>query len=403
MPNLLCRVRRALGFHLGTQGQRAHETPDQRDALAGVPPATMRVLMVDVQLPRPDRDSGSLRAFTLLSMLRELGCAVDFLPDRDNGPDDYHERLRQIDVRVMARHSPGSLLRASNQGTRYDAIIICRYFLAEYWMPFLRHCFPSARIILDTVDLHHLREMREAELRSNPRQRRLAGGTRRRELGVIARCDETWVVSPDEKKMLVGMQPGASIAVIPNLHADIAAHPPAFEEREGMLFIGGAAHPPNVDAVLWLLKNILPLVHARAPRMKLHLVGTGLSSILPPCLPANVVCHDYVPDLVPLLNSVRIGVAPLRFGAGVKGKVSQCMAHGLPMVLTPCAAEGMHLANDVNAMIASSVEAFADHIVQLHEDRELWNRLSQRGRALVESHFSPAAVMPALRASLANS
>ena len=366
----------------------------------GQVPAGPRVLVIDTALPRPDRDSGSVRAFELLKLIGETGLGIDFLPERGAPGGAPQDALHAIGVRVLPSRPIDAFRRAVRAGTDYQAVIICRYHLAEYWIPLARAWLPKAKLILDTVDLHHLRESREAESRRNRRLRSLAESTRRRELAAISASDETWVVSPTEREYLQSSGCDRPIRLVPNLH-EPCAELPCFDNRNGLLFVGGAGHPPNADAVRWLLRDILPRIHAERPDIQLHLAGAGLSTLMPAPLPRGVTCHDHVPDLGPLFAAVRIGIAPLRFGAGVKGKVSQCLALGLPVVATPCAAEGMHLTNGVHALIAEDAASFAKAIIRLHDDRLLWGSLSSNGRQVIEAHFSPSSVRSTVASSLA--
>lgn len=395
----------------GSQGLRAvlrkFSTPRPEPASGGVRPsdppghipAGPRVLVIDTTLPRPDRDSGSVRAFELLKLIGESGLGIDFLPERGAPGGAPQEALHAIGVRVLPSRPIDAFRRAVRAGTDYQAVIICRYYLAEYWIPLVRAWLPKSKLILDTVDLHHLRESREGELRRSRWLQSLAASTLRRELAAVAASDETWVVSPAEREYLQSSGCDRPIRLVPNLH-ETCAELPCFDNRNGLLFVGGAGHPPNTDAVRWLLRDILPRIHAERPDIQLHLVGAGLSDLMPVPLPHGVICHDHVPDLAPLFAAVRIGIAPLRFGAGVKGKVSQCLALGLPVVATPCAAEGMHLTDGVHALIAEDAAAFAKAIVRLHDDRLLWDTLATNGRQVIESHFSPASVRLTVAASL---
>ena len=386
-------------------GTPASNTHAASDSPAAVPPTEIgapRILVIDAVLPRPDRDSGSLRAFQILKLIRECGYGVDFLAERGVQDGPHLAALRDLGIRILPSARPAEAFRqALHAGADYRAVIVCRYHLAEYWMPFIAAHLPHAKRILDTVDLHHLRESREATLRGSRRLQALAASTRRRELAAIAASDEAWVVSPDEVRLLQSLGCQRPVRLVPNLH-EPGAELPRFDGRSGLLFVGGAGHPPNVDAVRWLLQEILPSLHAARPDIRVHLVGACLSAVVPDPLPSGVTCHDHVPDLSPLLASVRIGIAPLRFGAGVKGKVSQCLALGLPVVVTPCAAEGMHLVHDANALIAEDASAFAAAIIRLHDDRALWDTLSRNGRQVIEAHFSPSSLRATLATSLAH-
>ena len=348
-----------------------------------------RILLVDVSTPRPDRDSGSLRACNLMRLLLGEGFQVDFLPDDGADAGPYTQALQHLGVRVHGGAETGRRRRwfKANAG-RYDAIIISRYHLAEYLVPLLRRHAPRATLVLDTVDLHHLREEREADLRDDRTLRRLAAATRRRELDAIAAADVAWVVSPAEAGLLGRVLPRARIEVLPNLH-EVEAAPAGFGSRSGLMFVGGARHPPNVDAARWLRGEIWPLVRERLPGCTLHIVGEGMASALAGGANADgAIVHGHVPDLAPLLAGTRVGLAPLRFGAGVKGKINLSMAAGMPVVATNCAAEGMHLEHGRDILVADDPAGFADAVVALHSDPALWARLSQAGIDNVRRHFS---------------
>src|SRR5690606_19115412 len=159
-------------------------------------------------------------------------------------------------------------------------------------------------------------------------------------------------VSPTEAELIERALPRARVEVLPNLH-EVEQSPAPFQARSGLLFVGGARHPPNVDAARWLLTAIWPLVRERLPDCTLHIVGDGMPSALAAAgQPEGVLLHGHIPELAPLLAGTRVGLAPLRFGAGVKGKINLCMAAGMPVVATACAAEGMHLAHGRDILVA---------------------------------------------------
>lgn len=359
-----------------------------------------RILLIDVATPRPDRDSGSLRAFNLMRLLRADGYRVDFLPDDRTEAGEYANALRDLGVTVHAGADAYPRWFARHLRD-YDVLVVSRYHLAEFLVPLARRVAPALHVVLDTVDLHHLRERREADLHDDRRLRRLAAVTRTRELRAVAAADVTWVVSPVEADLLRGALPTARVEVLPNLHEAEDA-PAPFPRRGGLLFVGGARHPPNVDAVRWLLDAIFPRVRARLPDCVLHLVGEGMPEAMAGSgSPVDgVQLHGHVPDLGPLLARCRVGLAPLRFGAGVKGKINLCMAAGMPVVATSCAAEGMHLRDGDELLVADTAEAFADAVVRLHGDAALWSRLSRAGGDNVRRHFSFEAARATIAASL---
>ena len=369
----------------------------QADRQAGGP----RILIIDSSTPRPDRDSGSLRASNLMQVLRELGYGIDFLPEDGIDAGAYTVALHAMGVNTLLAQEASPPIRwLMREHQRYQAVIIARYHLASYWIPSLRHIAPDMKIVLDTVDLHYLREKREAELHGNQGLLRASKATRKRELHAIRSADVTWVVSPAEKEMLSADIPGSNVEVVPNLH-QAKAEVPGYAERTGMIFVGGGRHPPNVDAVNWLLADIFPRIRKRLPGCVLHLVGEGLESRVQPRKHEHdgVIFHGFVPELDGLLGSTRLGLAPLRFGAGVKGKVNQYMAHGLPTIATSCAAEGMHLLDGEDVMIASDADHFTDAAVTLYEDPDAWHTLSCNGLSNIEKYFSFESARKALFAT----
>ena len=203
------------------------------------------------------------------------------------------------------------------------------------------------------------------------------------------------MVSAAERDLLAREVPDADVRVVSNVHRIFGSSWP-FAERRDFFFIGAFAHPPNTDAVFWFCRDIVPLIVARLPGVRFHVIGADPPEQVRALASANVGILGHVPDVTPFFDGCRLSVAPLRYGAGVKGKVNQSLAHGLPVVLTSVAAEGMFLVDGESALIADEPQAFADAVVRLYDDEALWNRLSAGGLAVMEEHFSFAAARRAL-------
>ncbi len=363
--------------------------------------ARHRLLVIDATVPTPDQDSGSLRLVNLMRCAQALGCKVSFIADNRRHEGRYTEALQALGIEAWygpLAQDPVAFLEG--QGRLFDSVWVSRHYVASAWMPLLRRYAPQARILFDTVDLHFLRERRLAELERDPALARAAERTRESELACIREADLTVVVSPFERELLATEAPGRPVTVISNVHA-VRGRQRGFAEREGLLFVGGYQHPPNVDAALWLVTEVLPRVRAALPEVELHLVG----SKAPPEVVAlgktpGVRFHGQLPTLEALLDGCRIALAPLRYGAGVKGKINQAMASGLPVVATAIAAEGMALRNGVDVLIADSAEDFAAAVIRLYRDETLWLKLSEAGLANVERFFSFAAAQRALADAL---
>jgi hypothetical protein len=170
--------------------------------------------------------------------------------------------------------------------------------------------------------------------------------------------------------------------VVSNIH-DPEPAGPGFDARSGLLFVGSFWHAPNVDAVLWLCREVLPLARRQLPDLHARIVGAGAPPEVRALAGEGVEIAGQVPDLQPDLDGARVSLAPLRYGAGVKGKVGEAMAHGLPVVTTSIGAEGMGIEPGRHALVADDAEAFAAAIVCAHQDQDLWESLRDAGRELI--------------------
>ncbi|GHC08662.1 glycosyltransferase [Thermomonas carbonis] len=385
-------------------------TDTWRDALASQLPAgsiptpallhrrQRQVLVIDALTPQPDRDSGSLRLVNLMRLLMQEGAHVVFVPANRSADGAYTQALQALGVECW--HAP-SMARfpawLREHGQRFDVAMVSRHYIASEMLPLLRKHAPQATLLFDTVDLHYLRERRAAELTGDATALRAAMRTRDLELALIRDAHATLVVSEVERELLAIDAPGTDVRVLSNLHRE-AVPGPAWSQREGLMFVGGFRHPPNVDAVQWFARGVFPLIRAARPALEFHCVGGDVPGEIARLaeLP-GVRIHGHVPDLQPLLDAVRVSIAPLRYGAGVKGKVNQAMAHGLPVVATTCAVEGMHLRDGEDVLVADDAAGFAEAVLRLHDDDALWSRLAANGRANVAAHFSLDAARDVVR------
>jgi O-antigen biosynthesis protein len=405
------RVIHAEGGTAGTDtnvGMKAYQVRNRdtfaghrRDALAQHLPANTvptpallhrrqkQILIIDAQMPRPDHDSGSLRLVNLMRLLRDEDAHVVFLPADRQRVEPYATQLQHLGVETW--HAPFAARAPAwlrEHGPRFDAVMVSRHYVASEFLPLLRTHAPQARLIFDTVDLHYLRERRGADVTGDTSLARAAERTRTLELDVIAKSDVTLVVSDVERALLRTDAPDARVELLSNLHR-IAGAGHTFLQRRDLVFVGGFRHPPNVDAVRWFVLEALPSIRARLPDVTFHCIG----SHTPPevealAAHAGVFVHGHVADIDPYMDGCRLAIAPLRYGAGVKGKINLSMAHGQPVVATACAVEGMHLRDGEDVLVADDPQAFADAVVRLYEDEALWRALAHNGLESVARNFS---------------
>lgn len=359
--------------------------------------ALRHVLVIDACTPMPDQDSGSVRMFEWLRLMLEEGAAVTFFAENRAYHQGYAEALQALGVEVLYHpYLPNIADFMAAQAARFDLVILSRYYVAEQFMPLVKRYAPKAEVWFDTVDLHYLRERREAELRADPAALRQAAATKKRELALMRLADLTLVVSPVEQALLLRDCPGAKVAVLSNIHR-VPGRRASFLQRKDVFFVGGFQHPPNVDAVLWFAREIWPLVHAQLGEARWHIVGSKTPPEISALAGEHILVHGFLPDLEPLLDGCRLSVAPLRYGAGVKGKVNMSMSYGCPVVATGMAVEGMYLVAGRDVLVADAAADFAHKVVALYQDTELWQALSDASLENVEAHFSLTAARAKLK------
>jgi len=346
------------------------------------------ILVADHYVPTWDKDSGSLRLYNLLRMMRELGYHVIFWPDNLAPLQPYTEKLQDLGVEVIygARDFNSYL---QERGRFIDLVWACRVRFAPRYLGPARNL--GICTIFDTVDLHFLREHREASLKADPNLLAQAEETKRLELSLCKSADRCVVVSEYEKDLLKA-EGIKNVSFLPNIHDPVDKSPP-FEEREGLMFIGSFQHPPNEDAVCWFVEEIWPLIKARFPQIKFFIVGSSpTSKVRALAQKDGIFVTGYVPEVDPWFYRARVFVAPLRYGAGLKGKVGQALAFGLPSVLTSIAAEGLGIQNGEEALLADKPEEFAQAVIELYSNKDLWSKLSSKGKLLIAKKFSYQAV-----------
>lgn len=355
------------------------------------------ILAMDALMPDPTRDAGSMQTIGLLRLLRELGWHVSFTADNRRATLQEILLLGRLGVETLCRpHSPALPAWLRREGGGLMAILASRYYVAAPHLPLFRRLAPQAKLLLELADLHYLREQRAARHSGNTAMARHAEQTRRRELATVAACDATLVVSTVEQEVLARELPQANVVLLPNMHEVRRGNTP-FALRTGLLFVGGFGHPPNIDAVRWLVTEIFPTIHACRPDIELHLVGEIPDEARHELQDDGIVVHGRVENLLPLLEASRIALAPLRFGAGVKGKINLAMSHGLPVVATTIAAESMWLRDGENALLADDAESLVSAVLRLYDDESLWQRLSEGGLANIREHFSRDTARTVLR------
>jgi GT2 family glycosyltransferase len=345
-----------------------------------------QVAVFDDRTPTPDRDAGSARMLFILRALKEWCHPVLVTTSKQVWPE-YERALWRDGIETASALDFKRLMRAR----RFRAAVVSRPDVAGALMGPIRRADPRTRVVFDMVDVHFIRFAREAELTGDPAAAREAEEYRKTETRLARASDLIWCNSDADQAAMSREARGVPSVVIPTMHR-VREGGPAFDARENLLFVGNFRHRPNEDGVRFFVSEVLPLVRERLPGVELLLVGDNAPAEFAEYESAGVRVLGYVPDIEPLFARARVFVAPVRFGAGVKGKIGEALAHGLPVVTTKIGAEGMALRDGEEALIVDSPREFADAVLRLYDDAALWRRLSDNSRAHVERHFSPRVV-----------
>ena len=367
-----------------------------------------RVLVVDFRTPMWDRDAGSLRMYEMIRALQRLGYAVTFAPDNGARLEPYTRQLQRLGVEAL--YGTVDVTPVLKEiGPSLTAAILSRPHPASRWLDSVREFAPSAVVAYDTVDLHWVRESRRfaLELPGSAAQngRMVAQGPKAAalfelELAMVRASDLTIAVTDEERRQILADVPDARVLVIPTVHP-VSERVGPLAGRKDLLFVGGFEHPPNSDAVTYLVREVMPHVWQRNPEVCVNVVGGSAPPEVERLASSRVHINGWVADLAPVLGAARTMVVPVRFGAGVKGKITQGLAAGLPVVTTPIGAEGLDGVDGENMLIAEDAQELAEQILRLVEDDTLWLSLSRGGRELIAERFSLSVLEERLRDVLA--
>jgi len=368
------------------------------------------ILIIDPFLPMFDRASGSLRLFEIMKALIRMGFRLTYIARDGANAGTYVPLLQDMGVEVYPG-DPSALqdlgleiiapyldLEKILKSKSFDYVILSFWHIAEYYLPMIRLHSPQSHVIIDTVDIHFLREFREATMKGNRNLLATAEKNKERELAIYQKPDRLWVVTDEDKKAIEGIV-SAPIDVVPNIHKKVNWSK-EYERTSDLLFVGNFSHKPNIDAVLFLHKKIYPLIRKKMPDVKIFIVGDNPPEQILNLHSDNFIITGYVEDLSSYLKSARISINPLTYGAGMKGKIGEALSWGIPVVTTFIGAEGMHLVDNEDGLIADDPKIFASKIIDVYRNQTLWEKLSRNGKRLVEQRWSPEAIQKRIDSSL---
>lgn len=351
-------------------------------------------LVAQHRMPEHDRERGSLRVLEVIEHLLATGWDVTFLSLHPSPEPRYERELATMGVRTIVGVGPQST--DAVRAMRPELAVVAFWHVAEQLLPFLRDAAPDAKVVVDTIDLHFVRNLRRrADVVDD------AGwvddataGELRRELDVYAAADAVLTVSATEAAVLTTLAGDRLLVRAVPLAERTPRSDVPVAERAGIVFVGNFRHLPNIEAVAHLCQEVLPrLDPGLLAAHPVSIVGNELDDrVRDAARHPGVRLVGWVPDIGPYLAQARLAVAPLLHGAGVKGKVLQSLLTGTPMVVTPVALDGTSLRAPDHVLVGETPARFAAAMTELLADDDAWLRLADRGHAAVAAqHSVPAA------------
>ena len=373
----------------------------------------MTILIIDEFVPNPNRGGSSVRMMQIIDSLIKQGHRLIFCSQRPEKNDYAAEMLHQSGIHTFLlegsrRHAHASTAVLTSLGhvlatEVFDVAILCLWFwhyisIPEEYFDFIRARSPTTRILILTDEIHWQRSEGFATLKRSILDHEAAVDLRSRERRVYCAADHVLTIAPLELEAVRALAPSTAATIVPFGMEEV---PSLFEEsRKDLLLIGNFENAAMRDALTWFLEEIWPRVADRSPEIGLTIAGTRAFSQLPSKLEPRITCLGFVPDLTRILRSHSIFASPIRFGTGIVTKNVAAMSHGIPIVTTSVGARSLNLEHRKTAMICDEAGCFADSILELHTNSDVWSYIAQSAIDHVHCSFPLSNVAKGLEKAL---
>jgi O-antigen biosynthesis protein len=348
------------------------------------------ILVIDHYVPHFDKDAGSKNTFQYLELFISLGFNVKFIGDNFFKHEPYTTALQQRGIEVLygnyyQKHWPAWV---KENADKIDYVYLNRPHISIKYIDFIKQN-TKAKILYFGHDLHFFRELKQYEVEKRKELLVSAEKWKQTELYLFGQSDVILTPSEEEKRIIQGMAPGKKVESIRLFFYKELNEPIlSFSDRENILFVGGFNHKPNVDGILWFVQEVWPKVKLELPSVKFIIVGSNAPKEIEELARPDILVKGFVSDeeLERLYHTTKMIVIPLRYGAGVKGKVVEAMYHGVPMVTTPDGIEG--LPGDISFLSpANNAKDFAHQVVDFYDNENLLVQQSKQAVAYMNTNF----------------
>ncbi|MGO4921458.1 glycosyltransferase [Maribacter spongiicola] len=356
---------------------------------------TQTLLVIALVWPEPTSTAAGVRMLQLLEVFKKKGYAITIASAASKS--DFSADVVSLGYQTADIKMNDSSFDVFVAELKPDVVVFDRFLTEEQFGWRVAENCPNALRILDTEDLHSLRHVREQCFKKDipfTTDAWLADDKTKREIASMYRCDLSLIISSYELELLTDVIKidNSLLMLLPFMVDEITSETEwkTFEERKDFIFIGGGKHAPNIDAVKCLKTDIWPLLHKQLPDAKLHVYGAYLpQQILEMNNPAaGFLVHGRAADVDEVMSTAKVCLAPLRFGAGIKGKLISAMQNGTPSVTTTLGAEGMAGILDWNGYIENDHTAFVASAVRLYTVKDTWHQSQDQGKTLINTLYA---------------
>jgi len=353
------------------------------------------LLIIGITFPEPTTTAAGGRIMQIIQLFEEEGFEITFASTAV--PSERSVKLEEIGIRVENIDLNSSSFDAFILKLKPDIVLFDRYNSEEqFGWRVADHC-PKAVRILDTEDLHFLRKAREKAVKENipVAKAHLFTEAAKRELASILRSDISLIISEAEMELLqtIFVIPKDLLYYLPFLVESLSKEKigtlPKYEERDHFITIGNFRHTPNTDSVMFLKKDIWPRIKDRLPEAELHIYGAYAPKHITDLHNEadGFMIRGWTRNISEVMEKARVCLAPLRFGAGLKGKLLDAMLYGTPSITTSIGSEGMQGEFPFAGMIEDEIDGIVNATVLLYSEKELWLAAQQNGFKIVENRF----------------
>lgn len=366
------------------------------------------IVVVDHYVPHYDKDAGGRCTYFYMKLFISMGFHVIFIGDNFYKHEPYTSELQQLGIEVLyGDYYAKNINKWIKSNAAYiDYVYLNRPHISVKYIETFKK-FTFAKIIYFGHDLHYLREMRNYELTQNQSLLKSSDDWKKIEFGLFTAADVIHVVGSYEQALLQGEFPGKPVRNIPLFPYEYSygntVLVPEFDERKDLLFVGGFNHTPNYDGVVWFIEEIFPSIKQHIPGIKLYIVGSNPPDDLKASAADDIIVTGFVSDeeLENFYNRTRLVVVPLRYGAGVKGKVVEALYYQVPVVTTAIGAEGLEMAESIMS-INDKPDDFAMSVVSLYQDQDQWFKYFQSSAGYIRQYFSVEAAEKVIAYDISN-